>query len=83
MDVGVEVAERLHFDVRCQLPRPPDAVENRRDDDHRARRLRNVDEIEAGKPARRHQARNQSLNNLNRQLTRRHEGQQRNENQHR
>ena len=35
MDVRVEVAERMHFDVRDQSPRALDAVQDRRDDDHR------------------------------------------------
>ena len=56
MDVRIEVAERLHFEVRHQILRALDAVENRRDDHHRARRFRNADEIEPGKPPRRDEA---------------------------
>ena len=42
VDVGIQIAERLHFEMLHQFPRPFDAVENRGDDDHGARRLRNA-----------------------------------------
>jgi hypothetical protein len=76
VDVGIQIAERLHFEMLHQFPRPFDAVENRGDDDHGAGRLRNAWEIEPRKASRRHQAGDQPLHNLDRQLTRRHQRQE-------
>lgn len=60
--------------------RPPT---NRRDDHHRARRVRNLGEIEPREAARRHEAGDQPLKKLNRQLARRHDRQQNDDHQHR
>src|SRR4029079_10634389 len=46
VDIPIEVAELWHFDMRHEIARPFDTVENRRDDDHRSGRVRNAIEIE-------------------------------------
>ena len=75
--VRIEVAERLHLEMLDQLPRPLDAVEDRRDDHHRPRVVRDAGEIEARQAARRDQVADDALDDLDRQLARRHQRQQR------
>ena len=77
VDPRVEVAERLHFEVRDELLDPGDAVEQRRHDDHRPRRRRHVVELDARQPARRDQYPDQALQQMDHQLAGRHHGQQR------
>ena len=81
MDVRVDVPERLHFQVRHQVPDALHAVEQRRDDHHRPGRGRHRVELQARKPPRRDQVADHPLQQLNGQLTCRHGGQQRDEDQ--
>ncbi|HXI32328.1 MAG TPA: hypothetical protein VNG89_28005 [Vicinamibacterales bacterium] len=79
MDLRVEVAERLHFEVRHQFLRTFDAVENRRDDHHRPGRFRNPAQIKPRQATRRDEAAQQPLEDLNDDLTHRNDGQEGNQ----
>ena len=62
MDVGVEVPEGLDLEVLEEMLDALHAPEERRDDDHRPRALRDaVGELEARKPARRHERGDEAL----------------------
>ena len=77
VDPRVEVAERLHFEVRDELLDAGDAVEQRRHDHHRPRRRRHVVELDARQPSWRNQHADQALQQMDHQLAGRHEGQER------
>ena len=75
VDPGVEVAERLHLQVRQEPVDLPHAAEEHGHDHHGAGALRDpFAEVEAGKPARWHERRHDALNEEYRELAR---GQQR------
>ena len=77
VDPRIEVAERLHFEVRDELLDPGDAVEQRRHDHHRPRRRRHVVELDARQPSRWNQHADKALEQVDHQLAGRHHGQQR------
>ena len=81
MNMRVDVAERLHFEVRDQLVDTLYAVEERRYDDHRPRRRRHRVVLEARKPAWRNQIADHPLHHLDGQLARGHDRQERDEKQ--
>ena len=80
MDVGIEVAERLHLEVLQQALDAGDAAEQRRNDHHRPGALGNAGfEVQPRQPARRHQRGDDALHQLHRELARgqQHEQQRR------
>ena len=68
VDVRVDVAERLHFEVRHQIADALHAVEERRHDHHRLCRRRHGLELEPRQPARWNQVADQPLQNLDGQF---------------
>ena len=71
MDVRVEVAERLHLEVREEALDLVDAAEEHGHDHHRAGALGDaVAEVEARQPARRHERRHEPLDEEHRELAR-------------
>ena len=65
VDVGIEVAERLHLEMLQQVLDAGDAAEQRRNDHHRPRALGNAGfEVQPRQPARRHQRGDDALNQL-------------------
>ena len=83
VDVRVDVAERLHLEMREELGDVFDAIENRRHDHHRARRRRHALELEPRQPPRRDQLADDPLQNLDGELARGNEREQRDEGQRR
>ena len=83
VNVRVDVAERLHFEVRDQITDALHAVEERRHDHHRPGRRRHRVELEPRKPARRDQVADHPLQNLDGQLACGHGRQERDEDQRR
>ena len=68
------ISERLDLEVLDQLAGALDAVQDRRNDDHRPRVVRNARELEPRQAARRNQVADDALDDLNRQLARGDDG---------
>ena len=83
VDVRVDVAEGLDFQVGNQFVDALDAVEHRRHDHHGAGVGRDGHQFEPRQPPRRDQIADDPLHDLDRQLARRHGRQQRDPGQHR
>ncbi len=83
VDMRIQVAERLHFHVRNQIVDPLDAVEHGGHDHHGARRRRHVIEIEPRQPSRGNEVVDDPLQNLDGQLARGHEREERHSRKHR
>ncbi len=73
----IEVAERLHLEMRDEFMRALDAVENGRHDHHRASRCRHVVEVESRKAPGRNEGSDDPLQDLNREFAGRHDREQR------
>ena len=78
VDVGVGIAQGEHLEVLDHLFDAGDVLEQRRNDDERARRRRNArGGVDSRQAARRHQPRDQALNDRDRELARRQEQEER------
>ena len=83
MNVGIEVAERLHIEVGDQVHDALHAVEQRRHDDHRPGRGGHGVELDTRQPARRDQIADQPLQQLDDQLAGRHRHEERDQHERR
>ena len=83
MNVRIEIAECLNFDVRQQCTDTLDTVEDRWHDDHRPCRLRDAIEVETRQAPRRNQPGDRSLEDLDGEFGGRHHSKQRDYDQQR
>ncbi len=76
VNVRIDVAERLHLQVREELRHIPGPIQDRGDDDHRARGGWHALELQARQPSRRDQLADYTLQDLDGQFTGRHDREQ-------